>query len=234
MKPVLIAESIGKSYQDKRVLVSARVVLMPGKLTFVAGRNGSGKSSLLRICAGVTQPDHGTVEFAGQKVVRPSLARFARSGLFFLPDRELLAPNMRLDVQFGALAKRFRLTGFEQVADSFGIGDKLDSAPTSLSGGELRRAEVCLGVFRAPACLIADEPLRGIDPKDSELILQQLLKLAEAGCAVAISGHNSRLLLDFAHSVIWVTSGTTYHFESSEEAMRSEQFRRDYLTGHWN
>jgi ABC-type multidrug transport system ATPase subunit len=131
------------------------------------------------------------------------------------------------------MARRFDGPPITAVAEELGVSELIDAPPPSYSTGELRRAEICLAVVRKPACLIADEPLRGIDPIDAELVLAQFRSMASAGCAVVISGHHVAGLMDVVDSVVWVTSGTSYVFASSSEATGDDQFRREYLTGNW-
>lgn len=233
MTLLLAAESIGKTFGTCRILASARLEARVGRVTLVAGRNGTGKSTLLKIAAGYLAPDYGVIRFRGKAFMRTHLYRLAREGLFYLPDRNLLSPSITLRNQLVVASKRFDGNAVDAAAELFGIASVLNLPPRSLSSGELRRAELCLAVVRAPACLIADEPLRGIDPKDAELLLQQFRALAKSGCAVVISGHDVKLLMHFADTVVWVTSGTSYVLGSPAEALANERFRREYLTGTW-
>lgn len=233
MKPLLVAESIGKAFGDRKVLVSARLEARPGVVTLVAGRNGAGKSTLLKISAGQLAPDHGTIRFGERVFTKPSLDQLAREGLFFLPDREILSPSFTLRQQLTVFSRRFQGRLVEEVAELLRLGKLLDRTPGSFSGGELRRAELALALARAPRCLIADEPLRGIDPKDSALLLESLRALAGDGCAVVVSGHEVKDLLGTADEVVWVTSGTTYSLGTPGAAVQHERFRREYLTGTW-
>jgi ABC-type multidrug transport system ATPase subunit len=232
LTPLLVADSIGKSFGTRRVLVSARLEAQPG-FTFVAGRNGAGKSTLLKIAAGYLSADYGIIKFAGETFHRPSLHQLARRGLFFLPDRGILAPYVKLRKQIAAVAARFATGPFEPVAEAFGLTHLMDHTPRQCSTGELRRAELCLAVVRSPTCLIADEPLRGIDPKDAELLLAQLHELARRGCAVVVSGHDPHLYMSAADYVAWVTSGTCYNLGRAADARKHDQFHRHYLTGSW-
>ena len=203
-------------------------------MTYLAGRNGSGKSTLLKAVAGEITADSGFVEFGGRQYHRPRLCDLARHGLFYLPDREILSRSLRLRDQFGAVSQRFGGQPFGEVAGTFGVEHLVNDKPSSFSGGELRRAEVCLAVYRSPTCLLADEPLRGIDPKDAEIIMRQLVLLARSGAAVLVSGHNSKILLEGADEVVWVTSGTTYHLGDPTAAMANDRFRKEYMLGTWN
>jgi lipopolysaccharide export system ATP-binding protein len=233
MTAVLASESIGKSYGRTRVLSSARLEARAGALTFVTGRNGAGKSTLLKISAGVVQPDHGAVHFRGEILTRPRLHRLARMGLFYLADRDLLSPSFSVRDQLRAMQARFSGPSLETVTEELKIAGVIDHRPWELSGGERRRAELALGLMRDPVCMIADEPLRGIDPKDRDQLVSAFRGLADRGAAVVVSGHETQSLLGASDEIVWVTSGTTYSLGPPEAALEQERFRREYLTGSW-
>jgi ABC-type multidrug transport system ATPase subunit len=230
---MLAADSIGKRFGDRRVLTSARLEAMAGELTVIAGKNGSGKSTLMKICAGVERADYGSVQFPGSRIGRARLHDNARRGLFFLPDRMIFLQSHTVRNQLQAMSYRYNGLGVEEVGETLGIASALDQWPHELSGGELRRCEVALGVIRQPLCYIADEPLRGIDPKDRDFILDAFRMCADLGSAVLLSGHETGELLDQADSVVWVHAGSTSHLGSGIDARRNDRFCRDYLTGQW-
>jgi lipopolysaccharide export system ATP-binding protein len=233
MRPVLVAESIGKNYGQTKVLSSARLEARSNTLTFVVGRNGSGKSTLLKIAAGVLEPDHGSIRYGGEVLDRPRLHRLAQLGLFYLPDRDILSSSFSVGSQLDMMYARFEGARPEGVIGDLGISEVVDQVPGQLSGGERRRAELALALVRRPACLIADEPLRGIDPKDREELASILRRLADNGTAVVVSGHEVQSLMDNADEIVWVTSGTSYSVGSPGDALAQDRFRREYLTGSW-
>jgi ABC-type lipopolysaccharide export system ATPase subunit len=98
-----------------------------------------------------------------------------------------------------------------------------------MSGGEERRAELALAWARHPACLLADEPLAGITPKDQEIVGSILRTMADHGCAVVLTGHDVRPLMSIADTIVWVVAGTTHGLGSPADARVHEQFRREYL-----
>ena len=104
----------------------------------------------------------------------------------------------------------------------------MDVRPSSLSGGELRRAELALALARRPRCLLADEPFRGIAPVDHDLLSDIFRGMAAEGCAVVVTGHEVATLLALAHHVTWCVSATTYELGSPEAAMKHEAFQREY------
>jgi lipopolysaccharide export system ATP-binding protein len=234
VKPVLAAESISKSFGHLRVLTAARLSVVAGGITLLAGRNGSGKSTLMRICAGRMAPDQGTVRLDERIWTRAWLHTLAGLGVFYIPDRDILSPSRTVRFHMEVLQQRYGGTSsIQEIAELLKITHCLEREPHEVSGGERRRAEIAMALVRAPRCLVADEPLRGIDPTDRGVILSALRQLADSGSAVLISGHETADLLDTADHVTWVTSGTTYELGSGSAAMRHERFRREYLTGSW-
>lgn len=228
MNAVLAAESVGKRYGDKVVLKTGSLWAEAGRVTGVVGRNGSGKSTLMKIAAGWLAPDHGTVHFMGEVYERPRLHLLARRGLFYLPDRDVLTPGLAVGDQLRAFARRYGGDAGEAAA-LLGIGGLVDRRPHGLSGGETRRAEVALAFARRPACLVADEPFRGVDPRDAEALARAFRALADRGCAVVLSGHEVPTVFALADRLLWVESGTSQWLGSPEEARGSDRFRREYL-----
>lgn len=229
MSAVLAAESVGKRYGDRVVLKSASLWAEAGEVTGVVGRNGSGKSTLMKIAAGWLAPDHGTVRFLGEVTERPRLHWMAARGLFYLPDREVLSPRVTVGEHLRSMARRYGAGDAGEAAERLGIAHLLERRPDDLSGGERRRAEVALAFARGPVCLVADEPFRGIDPRDAEVLGRAFRALAERGCAVVVSGHEVPLLFGMAHRLLWVTSGTSYLLGTPAEARANAVFRREYL-----
>ena len=228
--PILVADSIGKSFAERRVLSAASLRAVPGELRAMFGRNGIGKSTLLKVAAGLVTPDHGAVRFAGETYYpRARLPMLARRGLFYLPDHDLLSPAFTVRAQLEMLRRRFDGADVDDIAALTGIAARLDALPPTLSGGELRRAEVAAALVRRPTCLLADEPYRGVAPIDAEVLTTCFRHLAASGCAVLVTGHEVYTLLDAADHITWCTAGTTYELGHPEAALRDERFRGEYL-----
>jgi ABC-type multidrug transport system ATPase subunit len=230
MEAMLRADSIGKSYRGRRVLGSAWFEAAAGAVTALVGRNGAGKTTLLKIAAGWMATDHGFVEFRGRRHHRPNPAALAADGLFYLPvDRSLLSRPFRLAQHLDAVEARFGRGDRAAVLERLGIAQLERVRCAAFSGGERRRAELALALLRRPACLLLDEPFRGIDPKDVELVAAELRALAASGCAVVLTGHEVPQLLSLAHSVVWVRDGGTQLMGDPATAEADWRFRRDYL-----
>jgi ABC-type multidrug transport system ATPase subunit len=228
-RPLLVADCVAKSFKGRRVLSSASLRGVPGELRVVFGRNGIGKSTLLRIAAGLIAPDSGSVHFAGRSYLSAHLSTLATEGLFFLPDHDLLSSTFAIRRQLEWIHDRFDGADVVESAHRVGIEGCLDRQTYQLSGGELRRAELAAVLVRRPRCLLADDPYRGISPVDQELLTTTLRELAASGTAIVITGHEAPALLDAADHITWCTSGTTYELGPPTVARAHEAFRRDYL-----
>lgn len=226
-RPLFAADSIVKSFGRRTVLKSATVWGYAGRVTVAFGRNGAGKSTLLKVGAGVLRADSGVVHFRGKAYQRPRLHRLAQDGLFYLPARGLLSPRWSLQDHLDAVSWRFEAeSGAPPELDVFGL---VERQPHQMSGGERRRAELAIAWAREPICLLADEPLAGIHPRDAEIIASALVAMARSGCAVVVTGHEVPHLMRIADEVVWVTAGTTHGLGTPAAASAHDQFRREYL-----
>ncbi len=226
---MLVADSIAKSFGERRILSSATLRVVAGQVGVLFGRNGIGKSTLMRIAAGRIQPDSGIVRFAGRARLTVHLPQLAREGLFYLADEDFFSSSFSVRRQLEFLRAEFNGTAVDEAAERAGVSHVLDQRTHEVSGGERRRAELAAVLVRRPACLLADEPFRGIGPKDAEVLASIFRELAASGCAVLVSGHEVHTLLDVAEHVTWCTAGTTYELGTPGQAKQHEAFRREYL-----
>jgi ABC-type multidrug transport system ATPase subunit len=226
---ILVADCVSKSFGQRRVLSAGSLRAEAGQMRVLFGRNGIGKSTLIKIAAGLIAPDSGIVHFHGTSRLHARLSSLAREGLFYLPDHELLSSAFTLRRQLQFYHDRYHRRTVDEAAVLASVSHLLDRRPHTLSGGELRRAELAVVLVRQPDCLLADEPYRGIAPVDHDLLTRLFRSIAAEGCAVVVTGHEVPTLLAAADHITWCTSGTTYELGTAEAARAHEEFRRDYL-----
>jgi ABC-type multidrug transport system ATPase subunit len=226
---LLHSDCIGKRYGAQRVLSSATLRAHAGRITALLGRNGIGKSTLMKISAGIIWPDTGTVRWNGDVTERPSLARFARAGLMYVPDDGFFARSFSVGEQLRWLAERYPGGDVSRAAARCGVERLLNRTVRDVSGGERRRAELAGVLVRRPTCVLADEPFRDVSPIDAEFLIEILREVASGGCAVVISGHEVETLFALADDVTWCTDGTTYELGPPWFARSDARFRQGYL-----
>lgn len=227
---VLDADGIGKSFGQRVVLRSAGFAVRAGRITALMGRNGIGKTTLLRIVSGTLRADYGTVRFKSKYVPRPSLPRMARLGLMFSAQDSALTPHFSVRSHFNAFVQIHGAGDrMEQLVVELRLTELLDRRTLDLSGGERQRVSLALAILRAPDCLIMDEPFAGIAPIDIPLIAEALFKLRDQGTGIAISGHDVRDIFSVSDEVVWMVGGTTHWLGAPSAARDHFQFRREYL-----
>lgn len=237
---ILRAECVGKTFWRNRVLSSASLRLAPGRITALLGRNGSGKTTLFRIASGLLRFDYGFVEFRGRRYRHPRLAALAPRGLFFLPERDFLPDRWELRTALRSMERRFRrrdegsdLAGAGlktmEALDALGLSALAETRTDHLSDGEARLAALAAALSRGPRCLLADEPLRELSPASAARASAALRRLADAGVAVAVTGHERREVLEMADRIVWMIAGTTHDLGPPRQAVRHPQFRHEYL-----
>ena len=229
MTTILAAESVLKRYGGRTILNSAGVWAREGRVAVMFGPNGAGKTTLFRVAVGLAASDGGVVIYRGERYRRPRLATLAARGLFFIPERGLLASWFTVREHFRLLARTTPDAAVERAVAILRLEALLDRRPRRLSTGERRRAELGLAMARRPRCLVADEPLQSLAPIDTELVTAGLRQLASGGAAVVVSGHEVHPLLDVADDVLWLRGGQTRALGPPSRATEDDEFRRAYL-----
>jgi ABC-2 type transport system ATP-binding protein len=185
------------------VLEDVSLELAPGTLTWVGGRNGVGKTTMLRIAAGLIDPECGRAEVWGF-TIHNNRARYQRL-VAFLPagDRGLYARlTVRRHLDFWArismLPRRERPERVEQAIEAFGLGDLADRRVDRMSMGQRQRLRIAMTFLPAPEVVLLDEPLTSLDDEGAALLEGALLEvLARDGAALWCSPSGERLEMDF-------------------------------------
>jgi len=188
---------VGKRYRrGHRELVVLREVSLAigaGEVVHVTGGRRSGRTTLLRIAAGVESPDEGTVRFAGSELRGAS--RELRRQLVFANTRFIppLGSDVIEHVMAPLLAVRVRRDQASLQAhralERVGAADVSLASPETLIPSEVLRVAVARAIVREPRLVILDEPTNGIDPLERDPLLLLLQSLAhESGIAMLLTG----------------------------------------------
>ena len=166
--PALALEGIGRRFGDTAALSGVSLTLEAGEIVCLVGRSGCGKSSLLRLIAGVDQPDEGRILLNGTEVAGPR--RFVepeeRNVGFMFQDYALF-PHLTVEANIGfglkALPHVEARTRIAEVIARVGIGALADRFPHTLSGGEQQRVALARALAPRPVVLLMDEPFSNLD-----------------------------------------------------------------------
>jgi ABC-2 type transport system ATP-binding protein len=181
-----------------------------GAATALLGRNGAGKSTTMRVLAGVVAPTAGQVLVGGRDVADETLAVKRLTG--YCPDVGGLVPRATPWEHLQLAARLRRLTDWEDTArdllERFDLGAAAHRVTAGFSHGMGRRMSVVLAAFHAPAVLLLDEPFDGVDPLGVEATMEVIADARARGAAVLVSTHLRELAIDACQDAIVLRGGS--------------------------
>ncbi len=193
MADVLIdVAGLAKSFSGRTVVEGVSLRLDAGQFVGLVGANGGGKTTTLRMLAGLLTPDCGQGTVLGEQVGKA--ARDCRARIGYMTQRLALYPDLTVlenlrfrAAAYGLAAAKARIDG---IAATYGLDDVLGQRFGTLSGGWARRAQFAATVLPAPPLLLLDEPTAGLDPATRQDIWRWLELLAGQGHAIVLATHD--------------------------------------------
>jgi len=197
-------------YGEHEALFRVSLEARAGGLLALMGRNGSGKSSLLKAVVGLVRPQEGRVELRGREVGRRPTEELAREAGYVPQDPRsiLFHDTLREELAFTLRARGVADDGaIERTLGALGIAHLAGRYPRDLSGGEAQRAALAAVFVGDPPVLLLDEPTRGLDYAAKSELARLLRALCAAGRAVIMTTHDVELAAACADRVALLGDG---------------------------
>jgi phospholipid/cholesterol/gamma-HCH transport system ATP-binding protein len=163
-----------KSFEDKHVLTGVDLELHKGENIVVMGRSGSGKSVLIKIIAGLINPDEGTVKVFGKevdKIDKKELTELRlKIGFLFQGNALYDSMTVRENLEFPLVRNNRKIPedkiddAVKDVLDAVGLSETTNQFPEELSGGQKKRIGIARTLILKPEIIFYDEPTSGLDP----------------------------------------------------------------------
>jgi urea ABC transporter ATP-binding protein UrtE len=206
---MLKVESLTCGYGDSRVLHGVDLEVAAGEVVALMGRNGMGKTTMLRRCMGLLPARAGTIRFDGADITHLATHRIVRAGLGYVAQgREIfddlsVADNLRLSL-LGAKG-----AAPATVLDWFPVlAERSEQRAGTLSGGEQQMLAIARALAPGPRLLLLDEPSEGIQPSLVHAIGEQLGAIVrEAGLTLLLVEQNVDLVTTLANRVAFMDRG---------------------------
>ncbi len=184
-------------------------------VTALFGRSGSGKTSMIRIIAGLTRPEEGRVLLDGEPLTDTAKGIFVprhrrRFGYVFQEARLFPHLSVRSNLTYGRwfAPKAGRADNFDRIIDMLGIEPLLTRAPAKLSGGERQRVAIGRALLSSPRLLLMDEPLAALDEARKAEILPYLERLRdETQIPIVYVSHSIAEVARLANQVVVMRDG---------------------------
>ncbi|MBI2917859.1 MAG: ABC transporter ATP-binding protein [Chloroflexi bacterium] len=217
---VLWLRNVTKEYGTGRARVLAvddvSLEVRQGEIVLVMGPSGSGKTTLLSMMGCILRPTDGNIWLRGTEVSalpEGALAHVRRRHIgFVFQSFNLLSSlsvweNVALALQIGGTRGEAGARQAKELLEAVGLGDRLDSLPADLSGGEKQRVSIARALANSPSLLIGDEPTANLDSENGRRVADMLTTLArDQGRSVVIATHDARIM-DVADRVLYLVDG---------------------------
>jgi putative ABC transport system ATP-binding protein len=201
---VLSIRNLSKSFSGPRAKTVLREIsfdLSAGDYVAVMGESGIGKSTLLNLVAGLDRPDSGQVLFDGTDLctlgddaltlVRRKHMGFVFQAFHILPYLTV-AQNVALPLALNGIGKKPMRVRVGALLDSVKLGERGESMPHELSGGEMQRVAIARALVHKPRLVFADEPTGNLDPESASDVLALLRECVKGeGAAGILVTHSS-------------------------------------------
>jgi branched-chain amino acid transport system ATP-binding protein len=227
---------ISAGYRGSRVLHDLSLQVGEGEIVALVGANGAGKTTTLRTISGVLTPEHGEIEFLGDRVDGRRTSDLVRAGLVQVPEeRALFGPltveeNLRMGAWTRRMQPNHRSETFDEVYTLFPmLAERRRQSAETLSGGQQQMLAIGRALMAGPRLLMLDEPSTGLAPKLTWAVLDAVRAIRDKGVAVLLVEQNAVQALEIADRAYVLESGTAVLTGAGRELARDERVKTAYL-----
>lgn len=230
---MLTVDTIHTYYGLSHILFGVSLSVSKGEIVCLLGRNGAGKSTIMRSIMGLTPPRTGSVTFKGKAITGMKPFRIAREGIGYVPDdRRVFADltvgeNLEISEREGGQLSPWDK---ERVYDFFPPLRHIDSRKAGfLSGGEQQMLTIGRALMTNPELLLLDEPTEGLAPLLVTMLEDHILALKQEGLTVLLAEQNQKSALRLSDRGYIIDNGVIRYHGTIDELRKDEEIRRKYL-----
>ena len=236
--PVLQVTDIDFSYGQVQVLFDVAFEVRKGEVLALLGTNGAGKSTILRVIAGLGTPARGVVRLDGQTVTFVSPEKRGRMGIRLLPGGKGVFPQMtvRENLEMAAFVYRSDKEDQERriakVMDLFeDLAERQGQAAGSLSGGQQQMLALACVLLHEPEVLLIDELSLGLSPIMVQELLQVVERLKGEGTTIVIVEQSLNVALAMADRAVFLEKGEVRFEGDAQELLERDDLARAVFLG---
>lgn len=209
MDSILSLKNLRKHFESQKAVDDISLEIERGQIFGLLGPNGAGKTTLIRMITGIFYPDQGEIFFDGKKF-DPQLD-VAKIG--YMPEERGLYKKMKVGeqalylAQLKGLDKHAAKQKIENWFGRFGMESWWDKKVEDLSKGMGQKLQFVTTVLHDPSLIILDEPFSGLDPVNSNLIKDEIFRLAQQGSTIIFSTHRMEQVEEICNHIALVNKG---------------------------
>jgi phospholipid/cholesterol/gamma-HCH transport system ATP-binding protein len=204
-------------HEGREIVQGVSINYKPGKTTAIIGPSGGGKSTVLKLSAGLLQPSQGAVFYKGQNVAlmnRSENLEFRREGAFVFQDSALWANmdlfqilELPLKIHYPKMDKQQRKERIDSITSEVGYKKNLLVRPSTLSMGEQKLIAYARAMLCNPSLLFLDEWTESMDETSAERLVNLVKKKQSEGATILFVSHDMRVIKDLSDFVIVIADG---------------------------
>jgi len=239
MANIIELKNISFSAQDdKKIVQDISVEFIPGKTTAIVGPSGGGKSTVLKLSAGLLLPEQGEVFFNGKNVLhmnRSETLDFRRQTAFVFQDSALWANmdiyqtlELPLKIHFPLMDKKERMDRIKSVASQVGYRKDLYIRPSRLSMGEQKLVAFARALLCSPSLMYLDEWTESLDEFAADKLVDIVRRKQREGATILFVSHDMRIIMDLADIIVVVIDGKITAHAPKDEIL-SDLLLNDFI-----
>ena len=233
-KPRLRVTGLKKHYGDRVVIDGVDLEVFPGQIVALIGASGSGKSTLLKCVNLIEEISDGQIFLDDEEISAPGVDEDeirAKIGLVFqsfnLFSHLSIMDNITLALKHvKGMSKEEAIKIAQKWLDRIGLGDRGDSYPDKVSGGQQQRSAIARAVAMDPKVLLLDEVTSALDPELVGEVLDLIRDLKKTGTTILMATHELAFAREVADWVIFLEQGKIYEANEAKEFFANPQQER--------
>jgi len=219
-------------YGDSYVLQGISLELEKGSVVAILGRNGMGKTTLIRSIVGFTPCRQGQILFNDTDITQISSYKVARMNIGLVPQGRRIFPSLSVleNLRIGVRGKEADGWNEEKIFSLFPpLKDRAHHKGNELSGGEQQMLAIARALMTNPELLLMDEPTEGLAPLLVRTIGDAILQLKEAGLSTLLVEQNLPFAIKVADYTHVLSKGTIVYSSIPSELWQNEEVKAQYL-----
>jgi ABC-type branched-subunit amino acid transport system ATPase component len=236
--PVLEVDAVDFAYGQLQVLFGVSLTVAPGEALALLGTNGAGKSTILRVIAGLERPAAGTVRFGGEDITGEPAERLAARGLVLVPGGKSVFTDMTVDenLQMQALTVEPRRDWLRERLDVVfstfpRLAERRSQKAGTLSGGEQQQLAVARALLLEPSLLCIDELSLGLAPVVVGELMEVVRGIHATGVTLVIVEQSLNVAAELCDRAIFLEKGEVRFEGTTRELIERDDIARAVFLG---